>query len=199
MSIIINTGGSGSTPDLQQVLTAGSTLSISNSIYVNSPGELSIELSSTNFKVFGDGSGSAIVLGAANNDLTIIGSLSSTQKGGLFVFCDLTNNYNLVYSTQFDGSNHVNNYFQINPDSEIYFLGDYAQLNSLGFIKIDATEIFTKSNYFKLREITSATGQFMFEGADGGYWTNSPGNQAATEHLIVYVNGNKRYIALKKQ
>lgn len=199
MSIYIfePSGGAGATPNLQQVLTAGSTLSIPNTIYVNAPGELKIELDTTNFKVHGNGNGSAIIFGDAHNDLVILGDF--TQKGALNVICDTTNNYNLIYSQQYDGQGYVNNYFQINPDSEIYFLGDYAQLNSLGYIKIDATEIFSKSNYFKLREIATAGGQFMFEGSDGGYWTNSPGNQAATEHLIVHINGQKRFIALKKQ
>ena len=183
---IFQPSGAGSTPTLQQVLTAGSALSVYNNITVGSSTSLDFDLNSA--------------LGA---QLTI-GSLA---KNGVIYFDTATSGNGFVetYAKQSNGVTMVRNYFEINPSLEQYNFGDFQQLGNGTFITIDnvnervnikgGVDIINTTNDFKIEETSAGNGQISLSGT--GYVSTTINPTSNSGHLKIIVNGATRWIALK--
>lgn len=187
MSIIINTGGgSGSTPDLQQVLIAGSGFSQANSI--NSNGfAFTIQGTGTTTNLFAIASFYNVDIYASN--AIFLGRNGSTP----YLRFDQVNG-----RIDFKESTGTDNYFVLDPSSNTYKIGSYAT-NYMASIRISQSDIEYNGDEARFSEVNAQAGTWAFDGADGGFWTASPGPlNNSSDHLIVYINGSVRYIQLRE-
>lgn len=188
MSIIINTGGggSGSTPDLQQVLIAGSGFSQSNSI--NTYG--------FTFAITGAGGPSNLfsISGFYHVDIYASNAIYLSRNGSTpYLQIDQING-----RWDLKESSGVNNYFVLDPSSNTYKIGSYSTPN-MGSIRISQSDIEYNGDEARFSEVNAQAGTWAFDGADGGFWTANPGPlNNSSDHLIVYINGNVRYIQLRE-
>ncbi len=187
MSIyIFQPAGGGGSQNLQQVLNAGSTLTQSNTITVNAG--FYLEIDSPNFRTTGGftflgyGTSDNVIIGAANID----GYWSFTSNG----FEDK------VSAKQYNGTSFIDNYFKIDPTAQAYFIGDFAQLNDLGYISVENNNAYIRADYFELRETVAGSGTINLHGTAYIDTVTNPTTNAG--HLVIYVNGNPYYIALKE-
>jgi hypothetical protein len=182
---IFEPAGAGGSQTLQQVLTTGSTLTVSNTITVNAG--LYLEIDSPNFRTTGGftflgyNSGDIVILGTANVD----GYLQTQMISGNVS----------ISAKQYNGTSFIDNYFQIKPDSQRYYMGDYAQLNGLGYISVEVEDVYIKADYFEIRETVAGAGSLNLHGT--AYVDNVTNPSSNAGHLVVNINGVTHYIALK--
>jgi hypothetical protein len=187
MSILIEyygTGGGGSTPTLQQVLTAGSILSANNSIQVSYNTSFDFDLNS----------GAQLYIGAINKDGVMYFDMTTSGAG-----------YNETYAKQSNGLAMVRNYFEINPNLKQYNFGDFQQLSNGTFMTIDdvservnikgGVDIINTTNNFSIEETSLGNGKIYLSGT--GYVNTSINPTTNAGHLKIFVNGATRWIALK--
>lgn len=181
-------GGSGSTPNLQQVLIAGSGLSQSNSINTNSF-SLSFLGNAGPGSIFSIGTYNSISIGNGCNSL----SLGANGSPGLLKYDGVNSKWQMYES---DGI--TDNFFVIDPNGETAKIGFYAT-NLKASIRISGSDINYVGDEARFTEANSQAGNWSFDGTDGGWFTDSiPPTSNSDRHLIVYINGNTYYIQLRE-
>lgn len=182
MSIyIFDPAGGGGSQNLQQVLTTGSTLTTNNTIDFNG---LILQ--------FGGGNYSTTNLGYANYDVVTIGSL---QQDGHLRFYPAAGGETYFAGRYYNGVVFVDNFIKIHCVAEQYYIGDYAQLLSGGYISVETTSIYNKVDYFEIREINAGSGSLNLHGTAYIDTVTNPSTNAG--HLVINVNGTPHYIAVK--
>lgn len=179
---IFEPSGAGGTPTLQQVLTAGNYLTSSafNSINVNN-GTFQI----LNGTIIIGGSTDIVKCGDINKDGYL--TIDNAATGG---------SHNLIgcYQQNPNTALYFRNYFLINPDSNLFYIGDYAETNFKGWIAANGANNYFNANRFEISEVTAGSGVISLKGTGYTYGGNPTANAG---HLIIEINGTTFYIPLK--
>lgn len=179
---IFEPSGAVSTPTLQQVLTAGNTLT--------SGGFNSININTGTFQIYNG----TLLLGGSSDIVTC----GDTNKSGYFTIDNSssggsTNIIGCYQESPTAPGFFLRNCFLINPLTNLFYIGDYAELNQKGWLSVDNANIVCKAEIYEIREANAGNGVISIKGT--GYISATAGGTSG-DHLIIEVNGNIRKINL---
>jgi hypothetical protein len=183
MGIYIFEPSGATTPTLQQVLTAGSVLSVNNSIVLYYNTSLLFDLNA----------GAQLTIGEPNKDGVMYFDMATSSSS----CCE-------TYAKQNNGLTMVRNYFEIDPNLKQYNFGDFQQLSNGTYMTMDdvnervnikgGVDIINTTNDFTIEETSAGNGQISLSGT--GFTVASHGANASV-HLKIRINGNNYVIQLK--